>query len=130
MGLFSRLFGSKDRSPSRTSRPAAKRPAPEPRLPRGWEAPRGDEALILYKFDSCPFCQRVMRQIGPLELSADIELRDTQQDPKAHTLLRERTGRTQVPCLFIDGRPMFESSDIADYLQLYAKAKAAQADPA
>lgn len=121
MGLLSRLFGSKDR----TTSPKAPRPIPGPRLPRGVSAPTGEEGLVLYKFDSCPFCQRVMRQIDPLGLTEDIELRDTRTDPKARTLLQERTGRTQVPCLFIDGSPLFESSDIADYLALYAKAKAA-----
>ncbi len=122
MGLLSRLFGSKDRS---TSSPRAPRPAPGPRLPRGVQAPTGQEALVLYKFDSCPFCQRVMRQIDPLGLTQDIELRDTRQDPKVRKALQEKTGRTQVPCLFIDGSPLFESSDIADYLALYAQAKAA-----
>ncbi|MBW1881075.1 MAG: glutathione S-transferase domain-containing protein [Deltaproteobacteria bacterium] len=29
----------------------------------------------------------------------------------------ERTGRTQVPCLFVDGEPMFESLDIVDWFE-------------
>ncbi|MFT5587737.1 MAG: glutaredoxin 3, partial [Cognaticolwellia sp.] len=89
--------------------------------------PTGSESLVLYKFDSCPYCQRILRQIEPLGLSANIELQDTRQDPKARAMLQERTGRTQVPCLFIDDKPLFESSDIADYLQAYSQAKAAQA---
>jgi glutaredoxin len=79
--------------------------------------------LVLYKFDSCPFCQRVMRQIEPWGLSETVEMRDTRQDPKARAMLQERTGRTQVPCLFIDDKPLFESSDIAEYLQAYSQAK-------
>lgn len=122
MGLLSRLFGSSDQPAS--SSPSAPRAPRAPRLPRGVEPPTGTEGLVLYKFNSCPFCQRVQQQIGPLGLAEDIELRDTSQDPKAKTLLRERTGRTQVPCLFIDGKPLFESSDISAYLQAYSQAKA------
>ena len=31
--------------------------------------------------------------------------------------LKEKTGRTQVPCLFIDDVPMFESADIIAWLK-------------
>lgn len=123
MGILSRLFGSQNRPApsSSTKRPSVPR---QPRLPRGVAPPSGTEALVLYKFDSCPYCQRVMQQIAPLGLTESIEMQDTRQDPKARTLLQESTGRTQVPCLFIDGKPLFESSDIADYLQAYSLAKA------
>ena len=131
MGILSRLFGSRDRKPSRSkpSRPpAASKPsrpaaASKPSRPGGVEAPTGTEALVLYKYDACPYCQRVQRQIEPLGLSADIALQDTRQDPQARAKLQEITGRTQVPCLFINGKPLFESSDIAEYLQAYSQAK-------
>lgn len=127
MGFLSRLFRSKERSPAGGSKAGASIRASAPQkvhLPRGVEPPTGTEGLVLYKYDSCPFCQRVLRLIEPLGLTQDIELRDTLQDPRARKLLQERTGRTQVPCLFIDGTPLFESSDIADYLQAYSQAKA------
>ena len=140
MGFLSRILGSRDRSGSRkgSSHPpasstaraaspprATKAPTP-PSLPQGVEPPTGRESLVLYKFDSCPFCQRVQRQLEPLGLAQDIELRDTRQDPKARALLQEETGRTQVPCLFINGKPLFESSDISAYLQAYSQAKESQ----
>ena len=31
--------------------------------------------------------------------------------------LQNRTGSTQVPCLFIDGEVMFESADIIDWMR-------------
>ena len=140
MGFLNRLLGTRNRAGSRTgsSHPPAsstaraappprapKAPTP-PRLPPGAAPPTGRESLVLFKFDSCPFCQRVQRQLEPLGLAQDIELRDTRQDPKARAQLQEETGRTQVPCLFINGKPLFESSDISAYLQAYSQAKASQ----
>lgn len=103
MSFFSSLMGS-DGPPS---------------LPRGFPEPIGSESLVLYQYRSCPFCQRVLRQLSALGLEDRVELRDTRQDSHARQLLRERTGRTQVPCLFIDGQPHFESADINDWLALY-----------
>ena len=78
---------------------------------------RPQRELVLYKFDSCPYCRRVMRVIDQLELAGSIEYRDTRTDPKWRSDLQQRTGRTQVPCLFIDGEAMFESADINEWLQ-------------
>jgi glutaredoxin len=58
-----------------------------------------------------------MRDIETLGISDQIEFRDTRQDPHWRTDLRSQTGRTQVPCLFIDGEPMFESADISAWLK-------------
>ena len=74
--------------------------------------------LILYKFDACPYCKRVQRKITELNISDKIKMRDTRTEPMWRKDLNDRTGRTQVPCLFIDGEPMFESLDIIDYLQM------------
>ena len=74
--------------------------------------------LILYKFDACPYCKRVQRKIIELNISDKIEMRDTRTEPMWRKDLNDRTGRTQVPCMFIDGEPMFESLDIIDYLQM------------
>lgn len=71
--------------------------------------------LVLYKFDSCPFCVRVMRVIEAHDLP--VTYRDTRKDTGARQELIQLTGRTQVPCLLIDGKPMLESRDIVRYLQ-------------
>ena len=71
--------------------------------------------LALYYFDSCPYCQKVLRAISELGLA--VELRNTQQNPGHKKYLVERTGRATVPCLFIDDRPMHESGDIVDWLE-------------
>ncbi|TNE84572.1 MAG: glutaredoxin [Deltaproteobacteria bacterium] len=71
--------------------------------------------LALYKYDSCPYCQRVFRAID--EAGVNVEYRDVQMDRDHARALRSTTGRTTVPCLFIDGEPMFESSEIAYWLR-------------
>ena len=99
------------------SSPPSARPAgigmrlgvPEPDQPR---------ELVLYKFDACPYCRRVQTHLA--HLGIPVDLRDTRTDPNARASLRQQTGRTQVPCLFIDGQPLFESEDINAWLDAYA----------
>ena len=72
--------------------------------------------LELYKKDSCPFCQRVMIYIEENGRD-DIIFHDTVRDPGAAEKLIEVGGKLQVPCLFIDGMPMYESLDIIGWLE-------------
>jgi glutaredoxin len=81
-------------------------------------APHGKETLLLYSTTSCPFCIRVFGHIEQLGLS--IERADTARDSGAREALHEKTGRSTVPCLFIDGEPLFESRDIMSWLTAYA----------
>ena len=46
----------------------------------------------------------------------ELPLKDTTADPVARQRLLDVGGKTQVPCLFIDGKPLYESNDIIDYL--------------
>ena len=70
--------------------------------------------LALYKYDACPFCQRVFRAIDALEIS--VEYRDIRTDSEHLRTLRDRTGRSSVPCMFIDDEPMFESAEVVAWL--------------
>ena len=72
--------------------------------------------LELYKKDTCPYCQRVMKYINESGRS-DIIFRDILQDPEAERTLVTVGGKKQVPCLFIDGTPMYESLDIIKWLE-------------
>lgn len=49
----------------------------------------------------------------------EVELHDVRRDREAARRLYEVTGSTQVPCLFVDGQPLFESEDIVRWLQAY-----------
>ncbi len=72
--------------------------------------------LDLYKFDTCPYCQKVLREISRSGRT-DVTLHDTHENADDQAYLIEQTGKTQVPCLFIDGKPMHESDDIVAWLQ-------------
>ena len=71
--------------------------------------------LDFYYFDSCPYCQRVIRVIESEKIK--VNWIDIHEDANALKKLVEVTGRKTVPCLFIDGKPMHESLDIIDWLK-------------
>lgn len=119
MGLLRRILNRRKRS-LRSTPIVRETVSSEPRPVSAPSAPEQSEpevltGLVLYKFDACPYCARVQREIERLGLS--IEQRDTRQDRTVREDLRRRTGRTQVPCLFIENKAMFESLDIIDWLR-------------
>ncbi len=73
--------------------------------------------LDLYYFPSCPFCRRVAEVITELGMEKRIEMKNTMESEEALNFLLEKTGKRTVPCLFIDGVPMFESADIIRWLK-------------
>ncbi|MBF2054174.1 MAG: glutaredoxin family protein [Candidatus Sericytochromatia bacterium] len=81
----------------------------------GFDLTKQPDELVLYKFDRCIFCQRVMGFIRQHQLP--VSYRDVQETPAYRQELFQLTGRTQVPCLVIDGQPMLESADIVAYLR-------------
>lgn len=72
-------------------------------------------SLVLYMFESCPYCQRVLH--AAKKLGFELPRRDTRRDPAALAELVKVGGSKQVPCLFIDGKPLYESADIIHFLQ-------------
>ena len=71
--------------------------------------------LVLYHFEACPYCVRVREYIEANDL--DIPYRDIRLDSAAAEELGRVGGKTQVPCLFIEGKPLYESEDIIRYLE-------------
>ena len=74
--------------------------------------------LELYKMDSCPYCRRVMDYISSAGRK-DIAYRDIVESKEDERTLIRVGGKRQVPCLFIDGTPMYESLDIIDWLKAH-----------
>ena len=72
--------------------------------------------LELYKMDTCPFCRKVFRAIEELGRT-DIEIHDINRSMEDRERLVRDGGKLQVPCLFIDGKPMYESDDIIEWLR-------------
>ena len=72
-------------------------------------------SMILYHFESCPYCVKVRNAVS--ELAMELEMRDTRANDAYREELLSLTGKTQVPCLVVDGKPMHESDDIVNYLK-------------
>ncbi len=71
--------------------------------------------LELFMFETCPYCRKVIRAIDA-QGRTDIEYKNIHKDENARKTLIEVGGVEQVPCLFIDGHPLYESSDIVEWL--------------
>lgn len=72
--------------------------------------------LELFKFDTCPYCMRVMRAIKD---RTDIAYCDIHQSEEHRQRLIRVGGKELVPCLFIDGEPLYESADIIAWLEAH-----------
>ena len=74
-----------------------------------------EKELVLYYKPTCPFCAKVLDFME--EDGIELPLRNILTDDAALKTLIEVGGKKQVPCLFIDGAPLYESNDIIDYLR-------------
>ena len=72
--------------------------------------------LVLYYYPTCPYCRKVTKFIDRNDLD-QVKLKNINQDQKAESELIEVGGKRQVPCLFIDGEPLYESNDIINWLK-------------
>ena len=73
-------------------------------------------SLDRYYYDSCPYCQKVLRAMRRLGIEDKITLKNILTSEEAAETLVRVGGKRQVPCLFIDGDPMYESDDIVQWL--------------
>lgn len=78
------------------------------------------ESLVLYQFNTCPFCIKVRQEMR--RLSLPIEKRDAQHNATNREELLQSTGATKVPCLKIteangDTRWLQDSKAIVAYLR-------------
>ena len=74
--------------------------------------------LELFKFDTCPYCRRVMDYLSQSGRT-DILFLDIHESADARKRLILEGGKEQVPCLFIDGEPLYESLDIIEWLKTH-----------
>ena len=74
-----------------------------------------DHKLELYVMTRCPYCIKVKRFLA--DNGVTIPERNISTDPDAEQTLIAVGGKRQVPCLFIDGKPLYESSDIIAWVQ-------------
>ncbi|WP_261433670.1 glutaredoxin family protein [Berryella wangjianweii] len=76
------------------------------------------ENHVLYYRPTCPYCVKVLSALDSLGLS--VQQRNVSADQGAADDLLGAGGKLQVPCLVIDGKAMYESSDIIAYLRTQA----------
>lgn len=72
--------------------------------------------LELFITQTCPFCLRVLDVVAQEFPQNTIAITDLNLDSEKAKFHFETTGRYTVPCLYIDGTPLFESMDIIEYL--------------
>ena len=72
--------------------------------------------LELFKFDTCPYCRLVLDQIEAQGIEG-VQLRDIRTEEGAADELVARGGKLQVPALFVNGDPLYESKDILAWLE-------------
>lgn len=76
-----------------------------------------NKKLVLYYFDSCPFCQVVLKVLETEFKTTPVIRANILKEPKHKAALLAIGGKTQVPCLVIDGQPLYESQDIITWLR-------------
>ena len=69
--------------------------------------------MVLYYKPTCPFCHKVLAFMEQEDIA--MPMRDTLEPGVKDDLIRI-AGKGQVPCLIVDGVPMFESDDIIRFL--------------
>ena len=72
--------------------------------------------LELFMHGTCPYCRRVTDYIESTGRT-DILYHDIHKNPEVAERLVKTGGKEQVPCLFIDGEPLYESLDIISWLE-------------
>lgn len=72
--------------------------------------------LKLYVGPTCPYCMMV-KQFIQKSGRTDVQFLDIVENEENLKTLVEVGGRQQVPCLFVDGKPMYESRDIIRWLE-------------
>jgi len=70
---------------------------------------------LIHKW-ACPYSAKVRDFIDAHELKDRITFMEINEAEGAKDRLAQLTGKTQVPCLVIDGKPMLESGDIIGWL--------------
>ena len=71
--------------------------------------------LSLYYMPSCPYCGKVLNYMKTAGI--EIPLKNTSADSSVRQELISIGGKSQVPCLIIDGKALYESDDIIEWLR-------------
>lgn len=70
--------------------------------------------LVLYYKPSCPYCHKVLDALK--QMGKSLPMKNINEDKQSRQEL-EKAGKVQVPCLFINGQPLYESDHIIKWLE-------------
>lgn len=88
-----------------------------------------EKNLELYIKNGCPYCHKVLTFMDANGI--ELPLHNIDESDADRERLVEVGGKHQVPCLFIDGKAMYESDDIIAYLgKEFSAAAAGEKDDA
>jgi glutaredoxin 3 len=93
-------------------------PAAVPRVERS-ESPapcaaKEKPVLNLFYMSSCPHSVQVLNYLT--QIQKQVPLTNVKNNPQAKEYLRTHGGEMQVPCLFINGKPLYHSDEIIQWL--------------
>ena len=75
------------------------------------------DQVALYYSHRCPHSQKVLAYLK--ESNIDITLRNVLKDPAAKQELQEYGGYMIVPCLVVNGKAIYDASDIIAWLSIH-----------
>ena len=70
--------------------------------------------LKLYYYSGCIYCDKVFQYMDEHKIVIDSV--DMMEDVSEMEVLTQIGGKAQAPCLVIDGKPLYESDDIIQWL--------------
>jgi glutaredoxin len=70
--------------------------------------------LLLYYTPWCPYSKKVLDYLA--QIKKTLPMKNLQNDPRGKEELKKMGGKSQVPCLVINGKAMYESADIIRWL--------------
>ncbi|MES2122601.1 MAG: glutathione S-transferase N-terminal domain-containing protein, partial [Chlamydiota bacterium] len=79
-----------------------------------WLASTQKHKLVLYYASYCPYSQKVLTYLEHMNWS--IPMKNVENSRKAKDELKTVGGKLQVPCLVIDGKALYESDAIIQWL--------------
>ncbi len=71
--------------------------------------------LNLYYLETCPYCRKVLQFMEANNVR--LGMKNASRQPGLRDELSEKGGKSQFPALEIDGKIMYESDDIIDWLK-------------
>lgn len=71
--------------------------------------------LKLYYKPTCPYCQKVLHFLKKKNI--ELPLRNVDADSDGRKELIKIGGKAQIPCLVIDGRALYESDEIIEWME-------------